>query len=136
MKRRHFIHAAAASLLLPADRKMGVAPLALYSPNLDYAFFDDRFHDAHRIAASWPASNRPVGVQGDITPIWSNGLDRTTRERPLALRGVTTQSFHFCLRILVAEHAHLDVRTSRLDQNLFLWTMRTIPKLDYGRRHV
>jgi len=132
MKRRHFIHAAAATLLLPADMKPRAAVLPTDLQNLDYAFFDERFPRAGRVAASWSASNRLVGVHGDITPFWSNGLDRTTRERPLTLRGATTESFRFCLGILVAEHAHFDVQGSRLDRNLFLWTMRTTPKFDRG----
>jgi hypothetical protein len=132
MKRRHFIHAAAASLLLPVDLKARGASPAAGSPDLDYAFFDERFCNARRIAASWSASNGPLRVRGDITPLWTNGLDRTTRERPLALRGITTQSFQFCLRVLAAEHAHIDVQSSRIDRDLFLWTMRTTPKYDYG----
>jgi hypothetical protein len=132
MKRRQFIHAAAASLLLPVDLTAGGAALAVDSPNLDYAFFDERFRNARRVAASWSALNGLVGVHGDITPVWTNGLDRTMRERSLALRGITTQSFQFCLRVLAAERAHIDVQASRIDRYLYLWTMRTTPKSEHG----
>ena len=113
-----------------------MAALATVSQNWDYAFFDERFEEARRLAASWSGLNPLIEVQGDITPFWSNGPDRTTRERPLKLRGVTTESFQFCLRILVAEHADLDAQVSRLDRNLLLWTMCTTPKnVITERRH-
>ena len=60
--------------------------------------------------------------------MWTNWLDRTTRKRPLTMQGVTTGSFHFCLRVLVSEHAHLDEQVLRLDRDLLAWTMRTTPK--------
>jgi len=129
MKRRHFLHAATASVLLPSALTPGPAVFACIAPRWDYVFFDERFAAAQRVAASWPASNRPIGVRGDITPFWISGLDSLTRHDPLHLRGVTTDSFQFCLRILLAEHAHLDVQLSRLDANLFSWIMRTTPKI-------
>jgi hypothetical protein len=132
MKRRHFIHAATVSVLLPAAATPHVAALATISQNWDYVFFDERFQKARRVAASWPASDRLIGVQGDITPVWSNGLKRATREDLLHLRGMTTESFFFCLRILAGEYANLDAQVSRFDRNLFLWTMCTIPKPEYG----
>ena len=132
MKRRHFIHAAMASVLLPAAATPCVAALAPVSHNRHYIFFDERFQDARRITASWSASDHLIAVQGDITAVWSKGLDRATREHLLHLRGMTTESFLFCLRILAGEHANVDVEVSRFDRNLFLWTMCTRPKSEYG----
>jgi hypothetical protein len=130
LKRRHFIRGATASVLLPAALG-SPSLLALTAPSShgDYALFDERFENARRIAASWPGSNEPIAVQGDITSLWTHTLERATRERPLHLRGVTTESFRFCLAILVREHATLDLQVARLDPNLFLWTMRTTPTL-------
>jgi len=133
MKRRHFIRSASALVLVPAALESPC--FAALPPPDDYAFFDERFGDARRLAASWWASNEPFAVQGDITPLWSSGLDRVTRERALQLRGITTDSFRFCLDILVREHADVAVRVSRLDRNLFLWTMRTTPRLRGERSH-
>jgi hypothetical protein len=127
MKRRHFIHAATASVLLPLAP--GTAVFAGTPRKWDYVFFDERFEQAHRVAASWPTSNRPSGVRSDITPFWISGLDRLARNGPLHLRGVTTDSFQFCLRILLGEHANIDVQVSRLDPNLLSWIMRTTPKI-------
>jgi hypothetical protein len=95
---------------------------------VEFAFFDDRFEKARQVAASWPTSTSPVAVQGDITG-WREVLDRATRERPLLLSGVTTESFRFCAAVVAGERANLDAQVSRLDRNLVLWTLRTTPKL-------
>jgi hypothetical protein len=130
LKRRHFIQAATASVLLPTAVELPcLAALAASSPTHDYAFFDERFETARRLAASWSSSKKTIAVHGDITPLWNNGLDSATRKRTLRLRGVTTESFRFCLGILVGEHADFRLHASRLDRNLFLWTMHTTPKL-------
>ncbi len=134
MKRRHFIHAAAASVLLPAA-KPSLGALATLSIRWDYAFFDERFQSAHRVAATWSTENEPIPVQSDITALWSNGLDRLARRQTLNLRGVTTASFHFCLKVLLSEHANLDALVSRLDRNLLLWRLLTTPKAQYGNLH-
>ena len=130
MNRRHFVRAASALVLVPAAlESTRLVALAALSPRDSYAFFDERFAEARRIGASWGASHEPIAVQGDITPLWSGGLDRATRERALQLQGVTTDAFRFCLGILLSEHADVDLRVSRLDRNLFLWTMRTTPRI-------
>jgi len=129
LKRRHFIQAATVSVMLPAVLELHcLRALAELPPNDDYAFFDERFEKARRVTASWLGASS-IAVHGDITPLWNNGLDSATRRRTLRLRGVTTESFRFCLGILVSEHADFHLHASRLDRNLFLWTMRTTPKL-------
>jgi hypothetical protein len=130
------MHAAAASVLLPVAAKPGFAALADLSSHWDYVFFDERFENAHRIAERWSAFTQPTAVHGDITALWGNGLERMVRDHALRLRGVTMQSFIFCLRILADEHADLDAQVSRVDLNLFAWTLRTMPRtLHAERRH-
>jgi hypothetical protein len=129
MKRRRFIHAAISSLTLPVVVKsQSVFALSNFTQEPAYAFFDERFKHAHRIAAAWAAENRLIAVQSDVTATWQSGLQHMAREHPLTLRGVTTESFQFCLRILLGEHTGLDGQVSRVDRNLLLWTMRTVPK--------
>jgi len=135
MQRRSFIHAAAASVLLPAAAKPALAALADASDRHDYIFFDERFAKAQRIVASWAASTRPTPVHSDVTALWNGGLDPVTRDHVLRLRGVTTQSFLFCLRVLATEHAHVDARVSRLDRYLFAWTLDTTPRNPNLERH-
>jgi hypothetical protein len=136
VKRRHFIQTATACVLLPAAVKPCVVAFATVSQTRDYLFFDERFEKAHRIVASWPASSRAIPVHSDVTSLWSNGLDRMTRDAALHFRGVTTQSFLFCLRILTAEHADLEAQVSRLDRYLFEWAILTTPRnLNTEQRH-
>jgi hypothetical protein len=135
MKRRHFIGASAASLLLPAVPKLCFGELPGFAQEQEYLFFDERFPKARLTTISWSASNRLIGIQGDITPVWGNGLNRMTRHHPLRLRGLTTQAFLFCLRILACEHADLDVQAQRIDRDLWQWTILTTPKLTAETRH-
>jgi hypothetical protein len=151
MKRRHFIQAATASVLFTSALKPCVAAVDVILQSRDYVFFDERFPRARRLAASWAAaswgapswaaaSSRLIAVQGDITPFLRNGFDRMTCDRhPVRLRGVTTESFHFCLKVLLGEHAHLEAQVSRLEpgepmghRNLLLWTIHTTAKSEYG----
>jgi hypothetical protein len=125
MKRRVFLGMATASTFFPHVLRQPGAWLAAAAPKWDYVLFDERFETAQRLAASWRAASVPIAVQGDITALWSSELDRAVRERPLHLRGVTTESVHFCLRIALGEHARLAAGVSRLDRNLLVWTMRT-----------
>lgn len=126
IKRRHFVGGSAASLLAVLEWP-SLPALAASPPHGDYAFFDERFEKARRIAASWPTSLGPVAVQGDITP-WSDVLARAPRDRVLYLRGVTTESFRFCAAVLVGDRSHLELQVSRIDQDLVLWSMSTTPK--------
>jgi hypothetical protein len=64
-------------------------------------------------------------VQGDITPIWTGGLARASLAGPMTLQGVTTESFYFCLKILLGDQARVDAQVSRVDRDLQLWTIRT-----------
>jgi hypothetical protein len=132
MKRRHFLRAATASVLFPAALRQSRVALAGAARKWDYVFFDERFEIARLLAASGSASNRSIGVRGDITPFWTIELDGMTGNRPLHLCGVTAQSICFCLKILLGERAHLDVQAARLNRDLLLWTMRTTPKTQYG----
>jgi hypothetical protein len=131
MKRRHFICAATASVLFPTAPWAHIAAPKTLSQKWDYVFFDERFEDSRRIAAAVSGPTRLIGVQGDITA-WRDELERVTREHPMRLSGATTHSFLFCLRILVGEHADLDLQVFRLDRNLYRWTMSTSPKAQYG----
>ena len=133
MKRRQFIRAATASVFLPAVGKpRDLHVLAQFFPRSDYAFFDERFEKARRLSAG---SNDSIAVQGDVTSLWTETLDRATRQRVLQLKGITTESFRFCLAILVSEHARVDLRVFRLDRNLLVWTMHTTPITRAERHH-
>ena len=133
MRRRQFIRVASVSLLLPAA--VGSCLASVATRGRDCHFFDERFPQARRFAASWPTADTLVAVQGDITPFWKGGLGRLISEQPLRLRGVTTESFRFCLQTLSSEHANVEAQVSRLDRNLLVWTLFTIPNANTGTHH-
>jgi hypothetical protein len=135
VKRRHFIGASAASIFLPSVPQLCFSNAAGIAQEHGDVFFDDRFPRAHLTAVTWAGPNRLTPVQGDVTAVWGSGLSQMTRARPLRLRGVTTQSFLFCLRILAEEQASLDVEARRLDRDLWQWTILTTPKLTTESHH-
>jgi hypothetical protein len=91
----------------------------------DYFFFDDRFAEAHRVAGELSGITVPTPVQGDVTPTWVGGLSRASLAAPMMLRGVTTESFYFCLKILLLDQVPVAAQVRRFDRDLHLWTIRT-----------
>jgi hypothetical protein len=99
------------------------APSGWLTP--DYFFFDERFAQAWRLAEHLSGTTALTPVHGDITPIWTGGLGPATLTTPMTLQGVTTESFYFCLKILLGDQARVDAQVSRVDRDLHLWTIRT-----------
>ena len=126
MNRRHFVQAGMSSLLLP-NAVMAVPPDAPSGgwPAWDYFFFDERFADARRLAGELSGTTELTPVQGDVTGIWTGGLERASLTAPMTMKGVTTESFYFCLKILLSDQARVDAQASRIDRDLHLWTIRT-----------
>ncbi len=126
MNRRHFIQSAASSLVVPSAVTLANTSVSTTGQRAaDYFFFDERFAKARRLAAELADSSPLTPVQGDITDVWNAGLNRAARHSQLTIRGVTTESFHFCLKIMVSEQTRVNTRIARLDRDLFLWTMHT-----------
>jgi hypothetical protein len=133
MKRRHFIQAAVSSVIIPhalvqADpwanaRSIVTAPQWEWG-DADWFFHDARFPLARHLAMELSGSTALTPVQGDITDIWNAGLGRTCGQSRLTLHGVTTESFHFCLKIMASEQSFMETRVSRIDRDLFLWQIR------------
>jgi hypothetical protein len=132
VNRRYFIRAAASSLFIlpgiPAIRTAAAAPPA------DCFFYDERFAEAQRLAKTLAPAGRLVPVQGDVTAIWTGGLDRACLRAPLTLHGVTTESFHFCLKLMVGSRTGVDTSASRISRDLFLWTLRSGAHIHSGIR--
>ena len=125
MNRRHFIQAA--SLLIPGGVTLGRTNAASAAqPAPDRVFFDERFPQARQLASSLVGEARLTPVQADITYVWNAWLSRACRQSPLTLRGVTTESFHFCLNVMVGDHVGVDTQIARVDRDLHLWTLRTL----------
>ena len=126
MNRRGLILAATSALFIPKVVMVAHASAsATKSSGPDFFFCDERFAKARRLAAELSGCTALTPVQGDITELWNSNLGRASRQSSLHMRGVTTESFYFCLKIMIGEHARLNAQVTRVDQDLFLWTMRS-----------
>jgi hypothetical protein len=124
MKRRLFLKASAsAALATPALVHTGFAADSI---GTDRFFYDARFADARALAARFGATAAPVN--GDVTAIWTGGLNRVSQTRALSLSGVTTESFYFCLHTLLQSHATVTMRSERITADLHRWSIRSTPK--------
>lgn len=131
MKRRLFLKASAASALVPsALAAPGAAGAAQGDIEAHRFFYDPRFADARAIASI--ASGDATPVDGDVTQVWTQGLKRLSQKRALALSGVTTESFYFCLKTLLQAEAQIDTRFDRVNTDLYIWSIRTDPKTKTG----
>jgi hypothetical protein len=132
MHRRLFIQASALSLLAPAALRpcMGATVVPEQTRHI---FFDERFPAARARALSGSGGAILTGVSGDVVPVW-NALESRIAQVPLSLRGVTTRSFHFCLDVLARDHAVVETQVWRLDRDLEVWTISTVPKTNNSGR--
>jgi hypothetical protein len=126
MNRRHFVQAGMSSLFIPTAVISASAEVPSRSGLAwDYFFFDERFAEARRLAQELSGTAEPTPVQGDVTGIWTGGLGRASLTAPMRMKGVTTESFYFCLKILLSDQARIESQVSRIDRDLHLWTIGT-----------
>jgi len=126
MNRRLFVQASVTSLFIP-NAMIAASADAPVPDGLawSYFFFDERFAEARRLAGKLSGTTEPTPVQGDITAIWTGELGRASLAAPMTMKGVTTESFYFCLKILLADQAKVEAQVSRIDRDLYFWTIRT-----------
>ena len=133
MNRRLFIKAAVSSIFLPSGILTAKARTRdTDTTTADYFFFDERFIKARQLAAKLSNSKPLIPVRGDITELWNGQLKRACVESPLVMRGVTTESFYFCLRIMAGSIAGMESQVTRINRDLLLWTIRSNNKLKMG----
>jgi hypothetical protein len=94
-------------------------------PAPDCFFYDERFDAARQLAARVSPHAPLTPVRGDITDVWNAGLGERCTRTPLTLRGVTTESFHFCLRVMLASRSRIDTAVTRVDRDLFHWVIHS-----------
>jgi hypothetical protein len=126
MHRRTFIRAAASSLLIPSGIVAAhPIPGRRALNDGDHFFFDERFTEARRLAEELGETGTVTPVRGDVTGTWNTELKYVCRHTPLTLHGVTTESFYFCLEVMLQSHAEVKSQISRVNRDLFLWTIRS-----------
>jgi len=121
INRRHFLQAAAAAPFIPH----GIAVAGAADSTFDSFFYDERFDEARRLAAQAAGRGTLTPVRGDVTELWNAELDRASSRSALTLRGVTTESFHFCLKIMLSSKTRIETTVTRVDRDLFRWVIRT-----------
>lgn len=126
MKRRLFLKSSASSLIAAPALAQAQGKQA-FTNATDRIFYDARFRDAATFASrlSHAGAEALTPVNGDITAPWVAELQTLSRRRSLVLRGVTTESFYFCLKTLLQSrglaHAHIE----RVARDLHAWEIRT-----------
>ncbi len=125
IERRLFLKGSALSLLAPGVMETALA--AEGAAVIDRFFFDERFEEARALAGRTLRARVAIPVRGDVTPVWSAGLKRASQQAPLMLAGVTTESFHFCIKTLMASHARVETEIQRVGRDLYAWRIETRP---------
>ena len=126
MDRRVFIRTTLAGLsCLPGVAWIIAASRSRREISPDWFFFDDRFPEAEKLARS-PTSKVPLtAVQGDMTALWNTELRQSCLRRSLSMQGVTTESFFFCLKGMLNDHARVDAEETRVSGDLLLWRIHS-----------
>ncbi len=92
-------------------------------------FYDKRFSQARtlagRLAAQYSGGGALTPINGDVTALWVNELRIAAARGPLALSGVTTESFYFCLQTLLQPHGLPVAQIERVGRDLQAWEIRT-----------
>lgn len=125
MKRRLFLKTSLASTLAMTLSPAGAALLGENAASADMFFYDERFAQARAISSRINGAISLTPVTSDVTALWTQQLNSLSRQAPLCLRGVTTESFYFCLKTLLQSHAGLKTRVERVSKDLYAWSIST-----------
>ena len=127
MNRRDFICTSAGTVLLGTLASFNSNAITILKPDTsipDYHFFDERFLKATQHLKSIK-SEKNVAVRGDVTKLWMSDFKTHCQQRALLLTGVTTESFYFCLNIMLRSHVDVETTLKRFDQDLYAWSIQT-----------
>ena len=133
MNRRLFIKGTILSLVFPSHIFMAKeSGLFMRSSIPDYFFYDDRFIKAQLLARKISDLDKLTPVQGDITSIWNTELRYQCSHSPFLLKGVTTESFYFCLNRMAGPIGKVGSQVRRIDRDLFFWEIHSFDNLKTG----
>jgi len=124
MNRRVFTGIGISSCFIPlALPGLSLAGNGGQQESQDGLYYEERFPTADKIARSWLGSDEWQAVQADITPVWNGELKLKSKEDSVHVAGVTTESFYFCLQTLLQPTHDVSTEITRVDQNLYAWTL-------------
>jgi hypothetical protein len=84
-------------------------------------YFDLRFPAARAMAAQLAGGGAVTAISGDATELLFAASSGASQ--PVMLRGVTTESVPFCLSQAVVKGKRPKLIQTRLDQDLFAWSL-------------
>jgi len=94
-------------------------------------FYDQRFDQA---ISAVSAIRDAIAVDADVTTVWQQAIRPELGSKSLSVRGLTTESFHFCLKTLISDHARVQSASlERVSHDLYLWSIATQP---YARMEI
>ncbi len=126
MHRRDLLRfGAAVGIIAPALSALAARRVAAGQPIHDRVYFDERFARARAFALRLAPGMPLTAVRGGVTAVWTNDLVAASRTQPLLLAGVTAESFHFCLKMLLQARAPVRSQIARLDRDLYAWVVDT-----------
>ncbi|MCP5145876.1 MAG: hypothetical protein H6978_13795 [Gammaproteobacteria bacterium] len=125
MQRRQFMTLASSAMCLPMQP--AIAAMLSVRPEVRLSFVDDRFALARAVAATRWQADGVVTVNGDVTDVWQTYFASAMNSREWSIQGVTTESFHFCLKVLLNDRYAIRSESTRLDKDLYLWTLTGTP---------
>ncbi len=102
------------------------------APSAGETFYDARFQDARAIALRLSPSAALTPVNGDISGNWVREFTYTAAKSPQTLRGVTTESFYFCLKTLLQPRGMSFARIERVSRDLHAWEIRITAPIQDG----
>lgn len=128
MKRRLFLQSSVSSALIAPS----LARANSYQHDAgvtDRIFYDERFTEArviaNRLAGQFADKGVLAPVNGDLTAPWVAELVSFATQGSLSLRGVTTESFYFCLKTLLQSHGVTATQIERVGRDLHAWEITT-----------
>ena len=126
MKRRLFLKFSLLAALAARTSHSALASvLAPSTEPVDRLFIDERFEEARAMAARLAPGVTPTPVQSDVTALWIGELSLISGQRSFFFQGVTTESFHFCLKTLLRSGARVETQARRVSKDLHAWSIRT-----------
>ncbi|WP_133162311.1 hypothetical protein [Hyphococcus luteus] len=124
MDRRLFVKTAVSSVAA-SQTVLPAAASFLRTGAPDRIFYDARFSEALKMAGALAGQGRLTPVASDVTALWRGDLASLSRAAPLTLKGVTTESFYFCLKTLLQAQGPLESNIERVSKDLYAWSVRT-----------
>ncbi|WP_428408870.1 hypothetical protein [Hyphococcus sp.] len=126
MKRRLFLQSSVSSIVAaPALAHTGSQGGVNASGSF---FYDTRFDEARGIARSVSPFGSLTPVNGDLSAEWVKEVIHAAAKSPQTFRGVTTESFYFCLRTLLQPRRIASAHIERVGRDLYAWEIRTTSK--------